>query len=609
MISALGHVWRRFSPLATVQGKMVVVFLLLTLLGAQIITLGLLNRLSAYFVRSDQQAVADALAGWAQQAAEQVPPAAGTAAGGELSAVQTYLQSVPNPRYSLWLLDPSGACIWSSLDDCRGQPFTTTVPGMSSVALGQAGVRCAPAFGGPANLWCAVPVLAPDTGRLVGIVVALDPENGIYQTIPQIRAILLTWTLIALAVMGVLSLLVARTITGPIGQLTRHARAMAAGDFATRLPVRSRDEVGQLAAVFNHLGRRLELTLDEIRTEQRRLAAILENMSDGLLAVGPQGDVLLCNAAAASLLSRDPAALVGRPLEGVLPAGFANALVDGAGAEAAPIPVRAGDRHLRAHVAPLGDGRPARGWVVVLHDVTEAERLEAMRKEFVANVSHELRTPVTTVKLYAESLLEWGLGDGEAARPKVEVIAAETERMHHLIQNLLVLSRLDAAPRDGGDRAPTDIGALAAETVSRFEAAARQKAIGLRAALPRGGAMAPADREGIARVLSNLLANAMDFTPAGGQVSVEVRRREAGGVVVEVADTGIGIPAEAVPRIFQRFYRVDASRSRAYGGSGLGLAIAQEIVRAHGGWFEVESREGHGTRLRFTLPGGGEGGP
>jgi two-component system sensor histidine kinase VicK len=580
---------------------MVVVFLLLTLLGAQIITLGLLNRLSAYFVRSDQQAVADALAGWAEQAAQKVPAAASGSGG--LPGVEQYLQSVPDPRYSLWLLDASGACVWSSLSDCRAQPFTTTVPGMSAVALGQAGVRCAPAFGGPANLWCAVPVLAPNTGRLVGIAVALDPENGVYQTIPQIRAILLTWTLIALAVMGGLSLVVARTITGPIGLLTRHARAMAAGDFSTRLPVRSRDEVGQLAAVFNHLGHRLEMTLDEIRTEQRRAAAILENMSDGLLAVGPQGDILLCNAAAATLLARDPAALVGRPLAGVLPAGLSTALADGA--EAAPIPVRAGDRHLRAHAAPLGDGPPARGWVVVLHDVTEAERLEAMRKEFVANVSHELRTPVTTVKLYAESLLEWGLDDGEGARDKVEVIAAETERMHHLIQNLLVLSRLDAAPRDGGDRAPTDIGALAAETASRFEAAARQKGIDLRVSLPRGGAVAPADREGITRVLSNLLANAMDFTTAGGRVSVEVRPRDAGGVVVEVADTGIGIPAEALPRIFERFYRVDASRSREYGGSGLGLAIAQEIVRAHGGWFEVESREGHGTRLRFTLPGGG----
>jgi two-component system sensor histidine kinase VicK len=583
---------------------MVAVFLLLTLLAMQIITLGLLYRLSAYYVRTDEQTLKQTLSVWALEAGAEISISA-QAGQSALPQVEHFFQVLPNSQYSLWLVTPSGtSCVWSSVN-CSDDPWNPRAPGMSAVLLGQQVPQCTQ----PATrryLWCAAPVLSPQDHGLVAIAVALDAEDNIYNTIPQIRTILLTWTLIALAVMGALSLLLARTITGPIEALTRRARAMAAGDFSGRLPVQSRDEVGQLSRVFNHLAQRLQQTLDEIHAEQRRVAAILHNMTDGLLAVDPAGIVLVCNPTAGEFFGRDPATVIGKPATDVLPEAVGAAL-RGAPSHADPVqvtvlPLETPERHLLAHVAPLAEGTASHGTVVVLHDVTARERLEAMRKEFVANVSHELRTPVTTIKLYAESLLDWGLDDPEVARPKVEVIAAETDRMHRLIQNLLVLSRLDAGRGRAAMRAPADLGRLAAEVVSRLEPSAVRRGLTITLDQPPADLPVHVDADGIVRVLSNLILNAIEFTPSGGRVAVTVCRSPGGDVQVEVADTGIGIPAEAMPRLFERFYRVDPSRSREYGGSGLGLAIAREIVEAHGGTIGVESEEGKGSRFRITLP-------
>jgi len=592
---------------------MVAVFLLLTLLATQIITLGFLQRLSSFYVGSDQRALQQSLQEWVVQA-QQLLASGGQAQGPPaLQQVTGYLENLSDAPYSLWLLDGNQGCVWSSLDACADDPFVATTPGMANVLLGQTGVRCAPPFGSRPALWCADAVLDPQDDKLVGVVVALDPANDIYQTIPQIRAILLTWTLVALAAMGALSLLLARTITGPIGALTRRARAMAAGDFSGRLPVQSRDEVGQLSAMFNHLSRRLQETLDEIRAEQRRAAAILNNMTDGILAVDPRGTVLLCNPAAGELLGCEPAALVGAAVGGRVPEALGGPLLEAAAGSppggppggVVAVHVRAASRHILAHIAPLADSLASRGSVAVLHDVTARERLESLRKEFVANVSHELRTPVTTIKLYAETLLDWGLEDEAVARPKVEVIAAETDRMHRLIQDLLVLSRLDG-PERLLPRVHADLRALAEEVVARLRASAAEKGLELSLRADPDPVPVAVDQDGIVRVLSNLVLNAIDFTPRGGRVTVAVRRGADGSAAVEVADTGIGIPPEALPRLFERFFRVDPSRNRQFGGSGLGLAIAREIVDAHGGRLEVESELGSGSRFRFVLPPEGE---
>lgn len=591
---------------------MVVVFLLLTLLAMQVITLGLLTWLSAYYVRTDQTKLSSLVATWALTVDDQLATSDWAHAQATLSD-----QLQTQPGYGVTLVDGQN-CYSTAVGPCTASQIDLARLGLGKVALGHTVPDCAlpVPHTQTGHIWCGVALHVNASGveHVPGFLLASSTEDTIYSTIGAIRDTLLEWTLVALILMGGLSLLLARSITEPIGALTRRARAMAAGDFAGRLPVHGRDEVGQLSLVFNHLARRLQETLDAIRAEQRRAAAILDNMTDGILALDPDGRVLLCNPAAGDMLGVAPPATVGQPAVELVPQQLAAALAapghvtadappqDHEGALGAGIPIRAAARHLMAQVAPLAQDGSPRGSVVVLHDVTARERLDAMRKEFVANVSHELRTPVTTVKLYAESLLEWGLVDAQAARSQVEVIAAETDRMHRLIVDLLTLSRLDDR-RAVGDHQPVPLVDLVQSVVARLGSNAAKKHVGLDVQSPSSAGMVLGDPDGLTQVLSNLVMNAIEFTPAGGSVRILVRVDDD-RVEVAVADTGIGIPANALARVFERFFRVDPSRSREYGGSGLGLAIAREIVEAHGGRMWAESVLDQGSTFHFTLPRG-----
>lgn len=608
------HARRWSRPLNSVQGKMVAVFLLLTYVAMQIIAVGLLNRLEAFSISSYQSTLRNDV----QALVQTLPPITGRNPWPALIRnVQRRVQSLPT--VNVVLLGTNAQPEWTSGLGPPDYPARALRAALAGTA------DCPAPRAGAALVWCLQPIESANQ-RVIGALAASTSASGAYSTIEGVRGILLTWTLVALVVVGALSLLVARSITGPIGALTRHARLLAAGDFSTRVPVQSQDEVGQLAQMFNHLGARLRETLEEIRTEQRRADAILNNMTDGVVAVDGGGRVLLCNPSAATMLGVEGEAAVGRRAATVIPpalawclaasnggAGGGAATAPGqptnAGAAAAPRPplaIAAGGRHLLAQLAPLGDGDAPGGSVIVLQDVTAQERQEAMRKEFVANVSHELRTPVTTIKLYVESLVAWGLADTAAARAKLEVIQAETDRMARVIGDLLQLSHLDS--QRGVIRAllPTDVAELGRSVASNHRASAERKGIRLTADCGHP-CMALVDADRIVQVLNNLVTNAIDFTPSGGWIRIAVGACDRGsgtvdGVVVEVADSGCGMAPEELPRIFERFYRVDTSRSREHGGSGLGLAIAKEIVEAHGGVISAASTPGVGTTIRFTLP-------
>jgi two-component system sensor histidine kinase VicK len=587
---------RRPRLLAGIQGRMTAMFLLLTLLAMQVIGAGLLYRLRAFYLDTSRASLAAVAAGMAAEAEALLQGGMGLAQVGSDVA-----GSLASPATGAVILNPAGRVVYATglPEVVAGMPFRPAA-GLASAAAGRPATALVRTAAGTTEIWAAAPVEVPGRG-LQGLVFVESSASPIYAVIVRVRSILLTWTLLALGLAGLLSFVFARTVTGPIEELTARARAMAAGDFAGRIPVRGRDEVGELARVFNRLARRLQETLDEIRGEERRLAAILTNMTDGLLALDGQGRVLLCNPAAGTLLGLEPEAARGRAAEEVLPGPLLEALsARGAGAAPAPgAPLAWRGRHLRVHVAPLVEDPAAPGAVVVLQDVTAQERLEAMRKEFVANVTHDLRTPLTTIRLYAETLLDWALREPELARSKLEVIADETDRMARLIDDLLELSRLDAqgAVRE---RRPVDLGLLAARVVERFAERARQKEIAVSLEAPGEPAVVLADGDRIERVLTNLLDNAVEFTDPGGRVWVAVTPRD-GEVEVTVRDTGIGIPPGELERIFDRFYRVDPSRSRESGGSGLGLAIAREIVEGHGGRIAAESA-GRGSTFRFTLP-------
>lgn len=584
----------------SLQTRMVLILLLITLLPMEFVGTYLSRSLEKYYVeqyRSDLQQLAETvmyvsapiLAGTAQPAS-----GAGRARQGELDL---WVDRFVTPGVQLTIADASGTVLSSSEDALLGKNLGAELEvrqalqgdPMESTRL-EAGERV---------IYLATPVVAER--RVVGVVRLRGSLYKVDEMLRGMRAILSTTTALVLAISALLSLLLAGTITGPIKELTRHADALAGGDFQRLIPVRSEDELGRLARSFNHLTIRLRETLEEISAERRKAEAILSNMADGLVALDREGRIIHVNPAAARMLRAEPAALEGRRLAEVLP----EASLDGE----APFVHR--DRTLRARLAPLRDSSgQATGTVVVLHDVTEEERLERMRREFVANVSHELRTPLTTIKSYVETLLDGAAEDPEVAERFLGVVNRETERMTRLVSDLLTLSHLDSGSLRM-ERQPLAPAELVAEVCEKFRERCERKEIALRCTFDPGAPLVLADRDRMEQVLSNLLNNAVDFTPPGGTIDVKVEAGD-GRVTVRVIDTGTGIPPEDLPRIFERFYRVDKARSREFGGTGLGLSIAKEIVESHEGRIGIESSLGRGTEVWFWLPAlgaqaGGEG--
>ncbi len=340
--------------------------------------------------------------------------------------------------------------------------------------------------------------------------------------------------------------------------------------------------------------------------ERGRLSEVLAGLTEGLLLVGAGGEVLLCNDVAAGLWPRLRQALGGRglglaaepALEGALRAAFQSGELQRADIER-PGPPR---RSYRLRVLPLpaeradGGRREAPAALVVVQDITEHRAAEQMRRDFVANVSHELQTPLTSVRGYAETLRDLELSPEEHTR-FADRILTEAERMAALVRDLLALAQIEA-PRWVGSE-PVRLGELAQETAAALAAFARERGVEL--VVEEGEAVVEGRPDELRRALENLVRNGLAYTPAGGRVTVRALRRGS-EAIVEVEDTGVGIPAEALGRIFERFYRVDRGRSRDTGGTGLGLAIVKHTAEGHHGHVDVRSEPGRGSTFTLVLP-------
>lgn len=580
-------------PFVSIQGRMLLMFLLVILMAMLLVSALLLQQLQTYYLND----YTSSLTRYADQVGQAV---AGNLAAGSVNSVQNQLNSFgPDPTRSVIVVGPQGQVVGA----------TSAAPGFgTSLRTNKEVSAC---LGGRTQVQRSVdlttheqivgvtePILA--NGRLVGCAWARGNLDRIDQTLASIRMILLRTTAGALALVALITLFLARTITGPLRELTARARELAAGRFDQQIEVRADDELGNLASMFNYLSLRLRETLAVISAEKRRADAILAHMADGIVAADSGGVVSLINPAAARLLGTAPDA-VGRPLAKVVPAVVNEAVATGDGGRAVRVDLPERGQVLIARVAELrGDADEPAGWVIVFADATEQERLNAQRRDFVSNVSHELRTPLTAIKSYTESLLDGGLDEPATGRRFLGVILAETDRMVQLIRDLLQLTELEPQRRPWQPR-PFRLEDAAGEAVHRVEARVRSK--GLALDLQREGATPPAmgDPDRILQVLSNLLENAIDFTPTGGHIRIHVGPAPE-GVLCRVADTGVGIPARDLPHVFERLYRVEASRARELGGTGLGLSIAKEIVEAHGGEIWIHSTVGEGTEVGFTLP-------
>ncbi len=461
------------------------------------------------------------------------------------------------------------------------------------------------------------------TGERVVLRLAV-PVGQIAHGFSQFRRDFLAIAVISLSLAAGIAFLWARRITRPLREMVGFAQGVARGEMTPRLPVRSRDELGELAEALNAMAADLRSTLYRLEDEGRRLRAIMEGMAEGLLVLDARGRISLLNPAAETLLSLKAETALGQtPLEAIRSHELDDLLKAGVhegGGVSAEITLTHPRRRILAGTAvAIRDAHGAiQGTVLALRDITQLKRLEEMRMEFVVNVSHELRTPLTAIRGYAETLLDDGLEHREEARRFLEIILRHAERLGRLLGDLLDLSNIEL------ERTPLIIQPVAVADATRQAAAmllpqAERKTIRLLTAIPDDLPPVLADRDRLAQILVNLIDNAVKYTPEGGSVTVSAAVLPSGGAAVPqpphgstaaspqaveliVEDSGIGIPKKDLPRITERFYRVDRARSRELGGTGLGLAIVKHLVQAHQGTLTIESELGRGTTVRVTLP-------
>ena len=425
---------------------------------------------------------------------------------------------------------------------------------------------------------------------------AISLREQTQQTVAAVRRTLL-WTsgLAALAAVA-LALIAAQSVERRLRRIVEFAGRIAAGDLSARIAEDSSDEIGQVAMALDSTAHRLEHSFRNVRTGQQQLETLLNSMQEAVIAVSADGKVQWANRVMTRLTASG--VHLGAPVvETVRDPDFLRAITEaiqsGSVRTTSASPILPG-RYYNVTAAPM----PGAGAVAVLHDVTEIERVEKTRRDFVANVSHELRTPLTSIQGYAETLLESAPARGPE-REFLEIIRKNAVRMATLSEDLLRLAQVESGEVAFRFQAVVP-GEMLEEAAKSFREIARAQRVELvvEAATERA---VEADSDAVHQVLANLIDNALKYAASGGKIVLGAR---PGGSTVEfyVRDFGPGIASEHLPRLFERFYRVDKARSRESGGTGLGLAIAKHIVRAHGGTIRAESALGHGSAFLFTLP-------
>jgi signal transduction histidine kinase len=379
-----------------------------------------------------------------------------------------------------------------------------------------------------------------------------------------------------------------------IRDLQTTARALAREDLGARPSLNLPGELGDLADAMHRLAEQLGARIDALRAEDALLGALIESLNEGVLAVDPRQQVVRINEAGRQLLRlRDAAVPISSdrlPRDVPLHQAIQGAL---SGRSVGPAELTLGDRRVALTARPLIGG----GAVIALYDLTQLRRLEQVRRDFVANVSHELRTPLTVVSGFAETLLDEEL-TVQHRQEFAELIRAHTDRMQRIVDDLLDLSRIESGGWMPNPEA-LDTQAIARESLGAVRAEAAEKKLDLRVDIDAADTLT-ADRTAVRQILVNLLQNAVRHTSSGSVIVFA--RSEHDGTWLGVRDTGSGIPAEHLPRIFERFYRVDPARARERGGTGLGLAIVKHLVDAHGGRLQADSEVGRGTTIQAFFP-------
>ena len=444
---------------------------------------------------------------------------------------------------------------------------------------------------------------------VVGALIMESNIEAIYTQVTEITIIFLRASLIAIILSSVLANMVSKALTNPIREMQAKAKAIGEGDYSGEVTVYGNDELGMLAQNINELSVEVETGQRRLEAERRRLDSVLSNMSEGVIATNRRGQIDIVNNMAQQMLGKENKKIVHENILKILDIQKTHNLRELIERkEDILIDYDVDEVHavLRASFSIIqSESGYISGVVCVLRDVTEEQKIEEQRKEFVSNVSHELRTPLTSMRSYIEALIDGAWRDEELAPQFLEVAQSETDRMIRMIQDLLHLSRIDSGKSEL-NKELIDLGALFMQVLNRFEMLLASEEYNnnnyrLENHLINEAVFVDSDPDRITQVLDNIMNNAIKYSPDGGTITSRMLVTE-NEVVISIKDEGMGIPAEDLEFIFHRFYRVDRARSRAMGGTGLGLAISREVIEQHDGRIWVKSVEGEGTTFFIALP-------
>ena len=462
------------------------------------------------------------------------------------------------------------------------------------------------------RVWLYVSPIKKDN-EVVGAISLMADIESVYQDLVGITKIFTVGTILSILITTIIGFIASKTVTSSIEKMSAQVKTMASGNYGTVVGINTNDEIGDLAKVFNQISKRIKEEQDVTETERRKLATIIESMMDGIITTDTNGKVILINTSAGDMIdASENEILIGKDALKLLNISEYNSIGEIIEAEDSLLVSVSQDEEgllLRAEFSKIlkeenGDlaqvSTELEGYIIVLYDVTDQERQERERREFVSTVSHELRTPLTTMNSYIEALEEGVLNDKELAPQFIDTIHKETTRMIRMVNELMQLGKMDIK-EEHYDKEFIDINKLIEQISDRFELTHPEK--NFIKYIPKTPIFVEGDQDKLTQVFDNIMNNAIKYSPNGKNITVRVRQNyNHNRVSISIKDEGVGIPLVHIDKIFNRFYRVDKSRQRTMGGTGLGLALAKNIVEAHRGRIWAQSREGYGSIIFVTLP-------
>ena len=436
-------------------------------------------------------------------------------------------------------------------------------------------------------------------GSIKGYIYLINNIDYIYDTVNESRQIMTQATIIALTITIFLGLILSTSITGPIKELTVKAKQMSLGDFDQKVSVKSDDEIGQLGNMFNYLIDQLKRSMSSLQQEKSKMETTFTYMADGVLTVDTSGSIVHANPIAKNILSIEN---IDEKFDDAivrLKDSISMEYIKSKGYHGTDLVEKNGETYNLDYAPFMNSKNEIGGVILVFKNITEQHRIDKLQKEFVANVSHELKTPITTIKSYAETLLDGALEEKSIAEEFLNVINSESDRMSRLVSDLLRLSRMDYE-QTKWNRETINLCDMVVLVVKKLQIQIKNKNIKVHLDVPREFNI-KFDRDGFEQILLNIAGNAVKYTPDNGNVWVDAKRNND-NIVIRVTDDGRGIPKQDQIRIFERFYRVDKARARGLGGTGLGLSIAKQIAEAHNCTIAVNSEIDEGTEMIITIP-------